>query len=265
MSRVRDNDDEGITGSNEQHYARAKNKIEILSPIACCGGYLKVRNEIDPGRRRPIRKTFMVKEKEEDLSLNHSRYAERKALFARFGYDIDKERNFILRKARPICGQILEAGTGKGHFTLALAKAGYRVTTFDISDTEQAFARMNLRYLGLEPLVSFYLENGEALRFPEGSFDIIFSVNTLHHLSNPYKVIDELIRVLSAGGKLVISDFTAKGFAVLDKIHASEGRTHEVSPVSLSDIKQHLIAGGFLVESVRSKYQAVLIGYHATR
>ncbi|MDD5562045.1 MAG: class I SAM-dependent methyltransferase [Candidatus Omnitrophica bacterium] len=199
---------------------------------------------------------------EEELLANHKRYLERKGLYSSLGYDVDKERAFILEKAQPLYGDILEAGTGKGHFTLELAKAGYSFTTFDISETEQAFAKLNLRYFGLDKQVDFRIQNGESLSFKDKSFDVIFSVNTLHHLTNPYKVIDEFLRVLSFEGKLVLSDFTQEGLVLMNKIHASEGNKHEVGKTTLSDIEEYLIGKGFKVNKANSKFQEVLIAYH---
>ncbi|MFA5117409.1 MAG: class I SAM-dependent methyltransferase [Candidatus Omnitrophota bacterium] len=199
---------------------------------------------------------------EEALLTNHKRYLERKALYSSLGYDVDKERAFILEKARPLYGDILEAGTGKGHFALELAKAGYSFITFDISETEQAFAKLNLRYFGLDRQVDFRIENGETLSFQDRVFDAVFSVNTLHHLINPYKVIDELLRVLSFKGKLILSDFTKDGLALMDKIHASEGNKHEVGKTTLSDIEEYLAGKGFRVNKASSKFQDVLIAYH---
>ena len=199
---------------------------------------------------------------EDELLANHKRYLERKALYSSLGYDVDKERAFILEKAQPLYGDILEAGTGKGHFALELAKAGYSFTTFDISETEQNFAKLNLRYFGLEKQVDFRIENGETLSFKDKSFDVVFSVNTLHHLTNPYKVIDELLRVLSFEGKLVLSDFTKEGLAVMDKIHVSEGNKHEVSKTTLADVEKYLTLKSFRVTKASSKFQDVLIAYH---
>jgi ubiquinone/menaquinone biosynthesis C-methylase UbiE len=193
---------------------------------------------------------------------NHKRYLERKALYKSLGYDVDNERVFILEKAQSLFGDILEAGTGKGHFALELAKAGYSFTTFDISETEQAFAKFNLRYFGLDKQVDFRIENGESLSFKDKSFDVIFLVNTLHHLTNPYKVINELLRVLSFEGKLVLSDFTKEGLVLMDKIHTSEGNEHEVSETTLSDIERYLIEKGFKIDKANSKFQEVLIAYH---
>lgn len=190
---------------------------------------------------------------------NHKKYLERKVLYSSLGYDVDKERAFILERAYPLYGDILEAGTGKGHFALELAKAGYNFTTFDISETEQAFAKLNLRYFGLDKQVDFRIENGESLSFRDESFDVIFSVNTLHHLINPYKVIDEFLRVLSFEGKLILSDFTQEGLVLMDKIHASEGNKHEVSKTTLSDIERYLQGKDFNIAKASSKFQEVLI------
>jgi len=198
---------------------------------------------------------------EKEILDNHKLYLERKALYKSFGFDIDKERDFVIEKAQPIYGDILEAGTGKGHFALSLARAGYSFTTFDISETEQAFAKLNLKYFGLETKAVFYIENGENLSFKDKSFDIIFAVNILHHLINPYKVIDEFIRVLSFEGKIIISDFTKEGLEIVDKIHALEGRTHEVSKTTLSDIESYLVNKGFKTKQHKSRFQEVLIAY----
>ena len=190
---------------------------------------------------------------------NHKKYLERKALFKSFGYDLEKERDFILDKAEPVRGKILEAGTGKGHFALALARRGYSFATFDISAEEQHFAKLNIAHFGFEKQVDFMIENGERTSFTDASFDVIFFVHVLHHLASPYKVIDELVRILAPSGKLVISDFSKKGFGILDKIHALEGKTHESGKVSLLDAEKYLMKKGFSIKKVKSAYQCVLV------
>ncbi len=190
---------------------------------------------------------------------NHKAYLERNKLYKSFGYDIDKERDFILEEAMPLSGNILEAGTGKGHFALALAKRGYSFVTFDIAEEEQRFAKLNLAYYGLEKQVDFRIENGERTSFAGASFDAVFSVNVLHHLADPYRVVDEMIRVIAPGGKLVISDFSRKGFGAMDKIHALEGKTHEAGKVSLPDVERYLAKKGFSVKKAKSAYQHVIV------
>ncbi len=193
---------------------------------------------------------------------NHKLYSERKALFKSFGYDIDEERALIIRQSEPIIGKILEAGTGKGYFAIELAKQGYNFTTFDISQIEQSFARLNLRYFGLEKQVRLCIENAEALSFKDKTFDVVLSINTIHHLANPFKVINELLRVLSSEGKLILSDFTKEGLALMDKIHASQSRQHESGKTTFFEIEKYLIKMGLNVEKSGSKFQDILKAYH---
>ena len=192
---------------------------------------------------------------------NHKRYLERKKLYQSHGFDIDKERKFVLEKAEPLFGDILEVGTGKGHFALIMAREGYKFTSVDVSEEEQNMARLNLRYFELEDSVDFRIENAERLSFEDKNFDTILSINTVHHLENPFKVMDELIRILSFEGKIVLSDFTKDGLGILDKVHAAEGRTHEKTKFNLHDIEEYLGRKGFKIDRYESKFQEMLIMY----
>lgn len=196
------------------------------------------------------------------IAKSHREYIKRKEVYKSFGYDIDKERNFIIEKSQPIFGNILEVGTGKGHFALALAKEGYTLTTLDISQEEQESARLNIKQHGLDSYVDFKIETAEAFSFADSSFDIIFLVNTLHHLAKPYKVIDEVVRVVSYEGKIILSDFTEEGFKIIDEIHANEGKIHQANKAKLCDIEKYLIANNFNIKKYKNTYQEILIAYH---
>jgi len=201
---------------------------------------------------------------EKEIVENHKRYLERIALFKRYGYDVEKERNFIVELSKPLDGKILEAGTGKGYFALALAKEGRPFVTFDISADEQRLAKLNLAYYGFNALVDFKIENAEHTSFSNGSFDIIYFINVLHHLQNPYKVADELLRILSSNGKLIVADFTEAGFKTMDTIQALEGKTHETGEVFLSDIELYLREKGFSMTRVIIGLQEVLLAKKVT-
>lgn len=197
----------------------------------------------------------------ENLKNSFHRYAERIGLYKRFGCDIEKEREFILEKASPLSGSILEIGTGKGYMAITLARMGLNFTTIDISTEEQEFARQNIRYLKLEKFVDFRIENAEALNFHDDSFDIVLSVNTLHHLKNPFKVIDEMLRVLKAGGRIILSDFTKNGFGIIEMIHKMEGRSHDAHTTKIGNVKDYLKDKNLPFEEYSSKCQEVLIGH----
>lgn len=199
----------------------------------------------------------------DDKSLeNHKKYVERIKFYKSFGYDVEKERNFIFEKAQPLYGEILEVGTGKGYFTIELARKGYSFTSIDISEEEQRLARLNIKQLGFEKLISFKIENAEHLSFANSSLDVIFSINTLHHLANPFKVIDELIRIVTFKGKIILSDFTEEGFAFISKTHAAEGRIHDSGQITLLKVSDYLSEKAFKIEKNRDKFQEVLIAYH---
>ncbi len=196
---------------------------------------------------------------EKELIENHQHYLERVALYRQYGYDIDKERSFIIEKAHPISGNILEVGTGKGYFTMALARAGFNFFSFDISVSEQRYALLNLMYHGLEQQVSFGVADVKSLPCDDGFFDVIFAVNMIHHLSSVHKACKEFARILSPSGKIVLSDFNAYGLEIVDKIHALEGRKHELHSGTISEAKAILIEYGLKVEEHHGTAQDVLV------
>jgi len=196
---------------------------------------------------------------ENELIENHSCYLERVALYQQYGYDIDKERSFIIDKARPLSGNILEAGTGKGYFSLVLAREGFDFTSFDISAEEQRYAWLNLEYHGLARRAHFDIADAECLPYKDSSFDVIFSVNMIHHLPSVRKFCSELSRVLSPAGKMVVSDFNARGLALVDRIHALEGKRHELNGGTMANTKAALTECGMTVEEHLDTYQDVLV------
>ncbi len=196
---------------------------------------------------------------EKELTENHKRYMERVALYRKFGYDIEQERSFIIEKALPFSGNILEAGTGKGYFTLALARAGLNFFSFDISAAEQRYALMNLRYYGLHQQVTFCVADVESIPCDEDFFNVIFAVNMIHHLSSVSAACNELIRILAPSGKIVVSDFSTAGFAVIDKIHEHEGRKHELNSGTMTEARKIFAERGFDIKEYKSLMQEVIV------
>jgi 2-polyprenyl-3-methyl-5-hydroxy-6-metoxy-1,4-benzoquinol methylase len=85
----------------------------------------------------------------------------------------------------------------------------------------------------------------------------------LHHLSDPYQVIRELMRVMAPGGKLVLSDFTDEGFAMMERIHAMQGGTHDAGKARIPDIQKYMTAHGLDVKRAQTQFQEVLIAHKA--
>jgi SAM-dependent methyltransferase len=96
---------------------------------------------------------------------------------------------------------VLEVGCGRGTFS-RLIKQKYpavRLTAVDIS--EFAIANAQKTPDGIQ----FKVADAENLDFPDASFDIIFSCETMEHLPHPEKLPKEIYRLLRPGGKFIIT------------------------------------------------------------
>src|SRR5690242_457259 len=98
----------------------------------------------------------------------------------------------------------LDAGCGTGFLSLELARRGHRVTGIDFTPAMLAEARRKAAEQGAA--VRFEETDAEQLPCAPGSFDLVVSRHVLWTLPHPEAAIDEWIRVLRPGGRLVIID-----------------------------------------------------------
>ncbi len=100
--------------------------------------------------------------------------------------------------------RVLEVGCGTGNYILALAGTA-RCQGWGVDPSE----RMLERALHCEESVRFSLGRGENLDFPRASFDLVFSVDVIHHVMDRPAYFSEAHRVLQGGGKLcTVTDST---------------------------------------------------------
>ena len=78
----------------------------------------------------------------EAVEANHFALAARNASNRRFGYDSEASVRFVVEKALPLRGHVLDIGTGKGRFVIPLARHVSHVTTVDINAGEQRVAQL---------------------------------------------------------------------------------------------------------------------------
>ena len=114
----------------------------------------------------------------------------------------DRIFDLVLTRRGPL--DALDAGCGTGFLSFELAARGHRVTGVDFAPAMLAEARRK----AAERAVSVHFEEADAehLPFPEGSFDLAISRHVLWTLPHPAAAIDEWIRVLRPGGRLVVAD-----------------------------------------------------------
>jgi len=168
-----------------------------------------------------------------------------------------RARKFILTKAKISGGRILEVGTGRGHMAVALAKNGLKVVSIDLDRKAQDVARLKLKSLKLDKLVSLNHMNAERLKYEDNSFDYVISVNFIHHAKNPVKCLKEMIRV--AKNKLIIADLNKRGEKIMAKAHALDGHRHAASKMSMLGVKEFLEIAGLSVKVYRDICQTIII------
>jgi SAM-dependent methyltransferase len=100
---------------------------------------------------------------------------------------------FVMRK------RVLDIACGEGYGAAALIQAGAaQVIGVDVSEMACAHARNKY---GLDAR----LGNTDNIPLPGGSVDVVVSFETIEHVLEPGRFLDECFRVLAPGGRLVIS------------------------------------------------------------
>lgn len=97
--------------------------------------------------------------------------------------------------------KILDVGCSSALLTAAVAKTlpEAKVTGLDSYKDAINFARKKY------PHISFVVADAHKLPFASGSFDLIICTETLEHLTNPKRALEEMKRVLTPKGHAVIS------------------------------------------------------------
>ncbi len=122
----------------------------------------------------------------------------------RSGYYGDEVRAAAIRKAylRPEM-VVADVGAGTGYISAGLAPLVRRVYVLDGSPAMLEVARQNLKQY--DNLV-FQEADGLRLPLPDESLDAVFANMYLHHCPDPLAAIQEMVRLIRPGGRLIITD-----------------------------------------------------------
>lgn len=195
-----------------------------------------------------------------EIEENHKHFEERLSLYKEKGLDFFESRKFILEKAKPLEGSILELGTGTGYTTLALAKAGHKIISIDKDKETLKTAALNLAYANVLSSAKFYVMDAKHLTFKNSNFNNVVAVNLFHHIDSANKMFAEIDRILAANGKIVLSDFNKRGMDTVDAVHKKEGRVHENKFITRVDVSSHFCGLGYKIKSFETRCHWVLIG-----
>ena len=104
---------------------------------------------------------------------------------------------------------VLDIGCGAGGIDVALVAAhgaGF-VTGIDVEDPVLAHARALVNRAGLSTRIGLVKVAPGPLPFPPGTFDVVFSKDSIVHIPDKHALMAEVFRVLKPGGRFLASDW----------------------------------------------------------
>lgn len=103
--------------------------------------------------------------------------------------------------------KVLDVACGPGIISCALASIACEVTGFDLVPAMLDEARKRQSSMGLNNL-EWRLGDAGHLPFDDGTFDLVVTRYSFHHLLDPGAVLREMARVCRPGGRVAVADVT---------------------------------------------------------
>lgn len=133
-------------------------------------------------------------------------------------FDQQQVNAALMNVLAPATGEhILEVGCGSGILCRLMAPAiipGGKITGLDISPEFIKIAQNLATSADLSDSIQWGASQAEALPFQDATFDGVLAARLLLHVSNPQSVLNELIRVVRPGGRVVVMDWDFETLAV---------------------------------------------------
>ena len=133
---------------------------------------------------------------------------ERYSVFA----DILKYADFSGFKGK----KVLEVGCGIATDGIQFVQNGADYTGVDLTDAAISIAKERFGLFNQKG--EFFKINAEKLPFPDNYFDHIYSFGVIHHSPHPELIVDEIYRVLKAGGTINVMLYNRTSFYYLIEV-----------------------------------------------
>lgn len=119
----------------------------------------------------------------------------------KLGRYVDRiQKGMIASLAEPKQGEeALDVGAGTGNYTLWLAEKGVHATGIDPSREMLALAKEKASAGNVE----WVQGDAHALPFADETFHLVIAVTSLEFMEDPRRVLEEALRVLKPGGRIV--------------------------------------------------------------
>jgi ubiquinone/menaquinone biosynthesis C-methylase UbiE len=136
--------------------------------------------------------------------------------------------------------KVLEVGCGAGIDLVRFVRAGANVTGIDLSTTAIDLTCRNIEQNGLS--ADLRVMNGEAMQFPDDSFDVVYAHGVLQYTADAEKMVVEIYRVLKPGGEAILMVYNRNSWLNLMRAVTKVPLEHEDAPVlkkfSIGELKQ---------------------------
>lgn len=102
-------------------------------------------------------------------------------------------------------GRLLEIGCGRGQFAIWLAQKRPDIEIVALDFSEVAINLAKEQAMEAQVNVKFVQGSAEDLQFEGESFDTVISCECMEHVTKPAKMAQEMARVLTPGGRFVLT------------------------------------------------------------
>lgn len=136
--------------------------------------------------------------------------------------------------------KIMDIGAGTGYFTVRMAKKGAHVIAADVDDQFQEYLKKRIIKEGLTENVKIRKIPFDNPSLKTAEVDMVFLVNTYHHIENRVEYFKKVKQGLKKGGELVVIDFYKTELPVGPPVHhklAMDKAIVELKQVGFNSIK----------------------------
>jgi ubiquinone/menaquinone biosynthesis C-methylase UbiE len=144
--------------------------------------------------------------------------------------------------------KILDVGCGTGNLTLtAKQRVGASGSVYGIDASPEMIEVAQKKAKKLDSETIFEVGLIEKLPYPDDNFDVVISRLVIHHLPDDLKrtAFKEILRVLKAGGHLLVTDFNPPKNPILNHVTSALVGSHMMQ-TNVWHIPQMLTEAGFV-------------------
>ncbi|MFI5390450.1 MAG: bifunctional demethylmenaquinone methyltransferase/2-methoxy-6-polyprenyl-1,4-benzoquinol methylase UbiE [Bacteriovoracales bacterium] len=141
--------------------------------------------------------------------------------FLSFGIDLYWRKKFLKNLPEIEKISVLDLATGTGDVPIVLAKEPRIVSVKGIDRSKKMVALGNFKITkkNLSKKVTLEMGDGVEIPFPDNTFDLVTISFGIRNFSDPQKSLNNILRVLKPGGRLLIMEFAIPKNLLIRKIY----------------------------------------------